>query len=128
METKGYYSLIRFVPDPFRGEGVNLGVILLCPEGQFLDWRITSNHQRARRFFGHAADVARLELVGRGLANRLQEQRRGLLDPSSFGAFAARHQDMLQLTEPRTCAVQNAQVDLDRLYSRLVEQDEIAAG
>lgn len=67
MQSKGYYSLVRFVPDAFRGEGVNLGVILLCPGRQFLEWRLTTNHQRARSFFRYDADAARLRTLGRGL-------------------------------------------------------------
>ena len=123
METKGYYSIIRFVPDAFREEAVNLGVLLLCPERQFFDWRLTSNHQRARRFFKYEADVERLRVLGRGLAKRLEAQRADLLDPKRLADFIARHHGMLQMTALRTCAVSDPPAELSRLFARLVDQE-----
>jgi hypothetical protein len=128
MHIKGYYSLVRFVPDAFRGEGVNLGVLLLCPDQQFLDWRFTTNHQRARRFFRYEADAERLRVLERGLSKRLEEERRNLLDQRRLGDFVSRHQDVLQMTDLRTSAVSDPQAELSRLFSRLVEPEEGAAG
>ena len=123
MQSKGYYSLVRFVPDAFRGEGANLGVILLCPDRRFFEWRLTTNHQRARRFFRYDTDVARLRTLGRGLAERLETSRREYVDPDRLRDFVGRHQDMLQLTELRTCAVGDPQAELDRLFARLVDDE-----
>lgn len=124
METKGYYSILRFVPDPFRDEGVNLGVILLCPEHGYVDWRITTNHQRARRFFKYEADPGRLRLLGRDLNQRLERERVSLLSVDYLTTFARRHRDVLQLTEPRTCAVDDPVHDLTTLYSHIVEVED----
>jgi hypothetical protein len=126
METKGYYSVVRFVPDAFRGEGVNLGVILLCPQRQYLEWELTSNHHRARRFFKYDADADRLRVLGRGLAERLKQDRTALLDPARLREFAGRHQDMLQLTDLRTVAVSDPAAELSRLFWRLVEPEAAA--
>ena len=125
MGAKGYYSLVRFVPDAFRGEGVNLGVLLLCPSRQFFSWRITKNHRRALRFFQGEADAARLLTLGRGLAKRLKEMQRERFDPERLREFVRRHQDMLQLTEVRSCAVGDPEQDLTRLFSRLVREEEV---
>lgn len=125
METKGYYSIVRFVPDAFRGEGVNLGVLLLCPEEGYLEWSFTPNHQRARRFFKYEADAHRLKILSKGLASRLEAERSHLLDPEALRLFAGRQQDALQLTELRTCAVVDPSAELQRLYQRLVEPETV---
>ena len=127
METKGYYSIVRFVPDAFRGEGVNLGVLLLCPKERYLDWSFTSNHQRARRFFKYEADAHRLKILSKGLASRLEAERSRLLEPDALRNFSRRQQDAVQLTEPRTCAVVDPRAELKRLYQRLVEPETVEA-
>ena len=125
METKGYYSIMRFVPDAFRGEGVNLGVLLLCPKEGYLEWSFTPNHQRARRFFKYEADAHRLKILSKGLASRLEAERSHLLDPDTLRVFAGRQQDAIQLTELRTCAVVDPRAELQRLYQRLVEPETV---
>ncbi len=127
METKGYYSIMRFVPDAFRGEGVNLGVLLMCPKERYLDWFFTSNHQRARRFFKYEADAHRLKILSKGLASRLESERSCLLEPDALRNFTRRQQDAVQLTEPRTCAVGDPRAELQRLYQRLVEPEAVEA-
>jgi len=124
METRGHYSVVRFVPDAFRGEGVNLGVLLLCPDKQYFQWKLTSRHQRAGRFFQEDADAAQLRALGKGLASRLGKERRALMHPDALRDFIGRHQDMLQLTELRTCALTDPDVELERLFARLVEPSE----
>lgn len=121
MDTKGYYSLVRFVPDAFRGECVNLGVVLLCPEKRILNWQLANDYRRAGRLFGSDADSQRLRASKHALETRLATERHLLLDPARFHEFALRQQDMMQLTEPRSCAVSDPDAELDRLYERLVE-------
>ena len=125
METRGYYSIMRFVPDAFRGEGVNLGVLLLCPKEGYLDWIFTSNHQRARRFFKYEADAGRLKILSKGLASRLEAERSHLLKPDALRLFARRQQDAVQLTDLRTCAIVDPKAELLRLYQRLVEPETV---
>lgn len=125
METKGYYSIVRFVPDAFRGEGVNLGVLLLCPKEGYLHWHFTSNHQRARRFFKYEADASRLKILSKGLASRLEAERSHLLDPEALRLFARRQQDAVQFTELRTCAIVDPAAELLQLYERLVEPETV---
>lgn len=35
--SKGYYSLVQYCPDRSRMESANLGVVLFCPDLDFLD-------------------------------------------------------------------------------------------
>ena len=127
MQSKGYYSLVRFVPDAFRGEGVNLGVILLCPGRKFLEWKLTDKYRRARSFFRYDIDAARLRTLGRGLVDRLEQSRREFVDPERLRDFVGRHQDMLQLTALRTCTVGDPAAELNRLFARLVDDETARA-
>ena len=102
MQSKGYYSLVRFVPDAFRGEGANLGVILLCPGRKFLEWKLTDKYRRARSFFRYDIDAARLRTLGRGLVDRLEQSRRAFVDPERLRGFVGLHHDRLQVTSLST--------------------------
>lgn len=122
-EFAGFFSLVRYVPDEWRGEGVNLGVILLCPELHDVRWQLTSNHQRARRFFHseHDLDLQRLKLMKADLVERLEAERGALLRRDQLDGFAKLFRNQLQLTDLRSCVVADPQEDLARLYGRLVE-------
>lgn len=120
-ESKGYYSLVQLVPDEWRGEGVNLGVVLLCPERHFLQWRLTGKHNRARRLFQDEIDLQRLKAMKAGLEEQLAGARGELLRPERFEGFAKLFRNQLQLTDPRPCVVADPQKELDRLYARLVD-------
>ncbi len=123
MTAKGYFSVLRLVPDPFRGEGINLGVLLLVPAEGYLDWRITKRHRRVNAFFKGEAkvDLDRLRRVENGLTKWLERDRRQLVNPGALEAFIKRQQDMLLLTDLRTCAVTDPAAELEALFERLVE-------
>jgi hypothetical protein len=120
-ESKGYYSLVQFVPDEWRGEGVNLGVVLLCPDRYFLEWRLTGKHNRARRLFQDELDLPRLKAMKAGLEEQLTGARGELLRPERLDDFVRLFRNQLQLTDLRPCLVTDPQEELDRLYARLVE-------
>lgn len=122
MACKGYYSIIRYVPDSLRGECVNLGVLLSCPEEGWLDWQRTTNHQRARRFFQDEVDLGRLTVVEKGLYSRLEKERARLVDLARLKDFVTRHRDLLQMTPLRTCSVGDPESDLRQLYQSVVAQ------
>lgn len=124
-EYPGYFSLVRFVPDEFRGEGVNLGVLLLCPQLRRLEWRFTSNHRRALRFFRkeHDVDLGRLKAMKAGLQERLEAEQGRLLSQEGLGTFAKQFRNQVQLTDPRSCVISDFEEDLVRFFARLVEAE-----
>src|SRR5438270_13906920 len=70
--AKGYYSLIQYCPDLGRLEAANVGVLLFCPERQFLKARTSGNNSRIIHFFGSEGhDWVRLNAFKRGLEDRL---------------------------------------------------------
>ena len=89
--TRGYYCLIQFCPDPSRLEAANIGVLLFCPDRDFLRTRTSSDDSRVRRFFGPTAyDQKRLNAFKSGLEDRLaKEGLRSLADLEGFIARSA---------------------------------------
>ena len=41
--TKGYFSLVQYCPDLARQEAANVGVVLFCPDLQFIRARTTDS-------------------------------------------------------------------------------------
>ena len=57
------YAILRLVPCPDRGEFVNAGVVLHCPERAYLQCRVHLNEQRLAALWPEAdADVLRQHL------------------------------------------------------------------
>src|SRR5260370_37129633 len=50
--TTSYYAIVRYVPDPIRGEQLNIGVVVTNGAGEFIDARVASDLQRAKTFGG----------------------------------------------------------------------------
>lgn len=48
------YQLIRYMHDQFTGEFLNLGVVVLSPENQFLDCKVVTMYHRLNNFFPQA--------------------------------------------------------------------------
>jgi len=51
-QKKAFYSFIQYVHSIERRECVNVGVLIVCPELNWVEFRITDNLERAAWFFG----------------------------------------------------------------------------
>ena len=72
------FSLIRFVPDPARGEFVNIGAIAGDEESEDWDVRWISNYTRAR-----ALDSAGLLSAAKAFTAKLDERVADLPSPNA---------------------------------------------
>lgn len=123
MNYPGFYSLVRFCPDIERGEAVNIGVIVGAP-GLGLRVRMAERNEYVKRRFGaESFDNTRLTLIKDGFAERLKEVEPTSEALSSFGAAEA---GKLQISPPRPMVVGHLEGDVLALFSRLVEDPEIA--
>lgn len=120
--SKGYYSLLQFVPDIERAEGVNVGVVLFAPVHNFLKARTTTDNDRVRRFFGSEQlfDLNRLKALKETFAERISFEQRRIVTREDFGLFVATRANNFLLTEPRPIKVFNPGQDLDKLFETLV--------
>lgn len=115
------FSLVRYVPDPIKGEFVNIGVLLrdLSSEGSspyFL--RFTQDWSRVR-CFDPDADIEMLESLGAELARELEEHKadhpyivRLLEDALSNG---------VERSEARACLADTIPAQLEQLMQLYVE-------
>lgn len=121
--SQAFYSLVQFVPDEWRSEGVNLGVVLLSPDRQFLEWKLVDNVRRVKKMFPGSTDADRLRAMQAGLEAQLKQAQSGLFLEGQFEAFARRFRNQLQLSDPRPCLPTDPHAELSKLFLRLVETE-----
>ncbi len=98
------YAILRLVPQVEREEFLNVGVILSCPDRQFLGVRVHVDHARAAAF-APALDVATVEAH---LAS-FDAVCRGGAAAGPIGELPAR-QRFLWLVAPRSTIIQSSPV------------------
>ena len=119
--TKGYYSLIQYCPDRGRLETVNVGLVLLCPEHNFLKVRLSSSNTRLKKLVGgRGFDTDAINAAKQAMFNRLTLMREKITSAEDLERFAATRANDLLLTNPRPTAVADPEADLLRLYDDLV--------
>lgn len=119
---RGYYSLIQFCPDSSRLEAVNVGVLLFCPEIQFLAARTAASNDRAAMLVGCGGlDEAALNSAKRAVERRLEVDREAFQTLEDLQRFVASRGNALKLTDPRPLKVFDPEGDLDTLFAELVD-------
>jgi hypothetical protein len=122
--AKYYYSILQYVPDLERAEGVNVGVVLICPEEGFLKAKTADDNDRVLRFFGQRADLdlQRLATLKRAFKERIKIEAGKIKTLEDFEQFVATRANHLRLTAPRPIKISEAETELDSLFASLVEE------
>ena len=122
------YSLIRFVPDPARGEFVNVGAIVGSDDSSEWQLRQVSNPARARGLDDERAlDLvwAFCDRVGADI-DRFDDSLHGLFDADIelsedwLETLHTQHRNVVQLSPPTPMAADSADEALDRLFSQMI--------
>lgn len=122
------YSLVRFVPDPARGEFVNIGTIAGSEESSEWQWRQIENPVRARAIDDRKsleAVWAFLDRVGREMDDYERSQV-SLFEPNVELSEAwlqqlyVAHRNVVQLTPPTPMVAASADEALDRVFDQMV--------
>jgi hypothetical protein len=115
------FLLMRYVPDPFKNEFVNIGVLLLARDHGFAGVRFTHDWGRVR-CLDPGADIDLLEALETDMRARLQESADsreqfvyGLQDTLSTG---------LQISEPKALLASSPQRDLEELARTYLERPQ----
>lgn len=119
------FSLIRFVPDPARGEFVNIGAIAGSDDSGDWDVRLLSNYRRAK-----ALDPAGVLPAALGFAAGL-DRRVAAIDQlpgtgsepvslASLRQLAADMQNIVQLSPPAPVVAETAEGALDLVFDQLI--------
>jgi hypothetical protein len=125
--SKGYFSLVQYCPDFARQEAVNVGVVLLCPEQDFVGVRMASANNRVRALFGEEADDYRnLNSMKRSLEERIRVEADDLKTFEAFQTFVQTRANRIILTSPKPMRVGNAGNDLAALFDELVTEPKKA--
>jgi hypothetical protein len=113
------FFLIRYVPDPVKGEFTNIGVLLREPgRSDAAQVRFTRDWTRVRCMDADA-DIGLLEALEGEIALRL---RMGAADPKPIVAMIEdTFSNSIQMTEPRACLAENAAAEIDLLMKMYVE-------
>lgn len=121
-DTKGYYSVVQFCPEPARAEAVNVGVLLFCPELGFIGARTRRDNDRVRRMFGQDSfDTKRLNAAKMSIEMRLQKDRESFQSLEDLEKFIASRGNQITLTPARSIRVSgNPGKLLDDLMAELV--------
>jgi len=73
------YQLLRYIHDQFTGEFVNLGIVVYCPEANFLQAKVTSKYSRITALFPEAngkfisSQIKKFETAIHRISFQLQE-------------------------------------------------------
>lgn len=118
---RGYYSLIQFCPDPSRLEAVNVGVVLLCPDADFIAARTSAGNRRAEKLVGRGElNRPALNSAKQAIEHRLEVDRASFKSHEDLQAFVNTRGNNLKLTTPRPVKVFDPPRDLDNLFAELV--------
>jgi Protein of unknown function (DUF3037) len=122
------YSVVRFVPDPARGEFVNVGAIVGSEESSEWDVQQISNPVRARAIDDHKAldgVWSFLDRVGRDIDEHEQATERLLESPVELseawleGLFI-NHRNIVQLSPPTPMVASSSEEALDRVFEQMI--------
>lgn len=122
---KGYYSLVQFCPDMSRLEAVNIGLLLFCPDAQFIGAQTLQNNKRVKSLFRGVDEVA-LDAAKQSLEARLRVAKADFKSIEDLQRFVDTRANELRLTTPRPVKVENPQQELEKLLLELVGKEATA--
>jgi hypothetical protein len=115
--AKGYFSLIQYCPDLGRLEAANVGVLLFCPERQFLKALTVRTNGRIRRFFGaEGHDWDRINSFKQGIVERIEREGGNVATLDDLQRFISQRANLIQITPPRSMKVFDPETDLRALF------------
>jgi len=119
----GYYSVIQYMPDQGRREGVNVGLVLLREDPYFFNTRMNGDNSRAKRFFP-GVDVSHLDMAKASFYNaleRLNKEYGPLVRASLQMELHRRSANTLVAVELRACALdEDAFPEYEEMFKELV--------
>lgn len=121
----GYYSIVQYCPDPMRKEVANIGVVLFCPERDFLEVRMANDDHRIKVVFPKLnADPKQLAMELRFVERRLRIDREHFKTVDDLTRFAETRAAAMRLTLPLPVLVEEPVAELNRLFERVVGERE----
>ena len=125
---KHVFSLIRFVPDPARGEFINVGALVGCEESSEWGIRQISNARRARALGSPDSLDAVWSFIDRlgGDIDQYQDSLESLLEADVdlseewLECLYHDHRNIVQLSPPAPMVADSAEDALDRVFDLMI--------
>ncbi|MGH9345534.1 MAG: DUF3037 domain-containing protein [Terriglobia bacterium] len=111
------YFVVRYAANLLRSEGLNIGVLLHCPDERYLGCLFASDFRWVRRF-DLRADIELLGELQRDFEEQFELREP---DPESYlRELAESLSNTIQLEGPRACLLEDPALDIQDLYARNV--------
>jgi DUF3037 family protein len=109
--------LVQYMPDLVRGEFMNLGVFLHCPEEEYLGCLFTDDYRRIKRFHPQA-DLEFLREIQQDFEQQIDEHGDDL---AGYAAYLQKtFSNLVQVAPPRRCLLHDPQFEIHGLFERYV--------
>ncbi|HUZ46519.1 MAG TPA: DUF3037 domain-containing protein [Terriglobia bacterium] len=109
--------LVHYVPDPVRGEYLNIGMFLYSPAENYLGCLFTDDFRRVRRFHPQA-DLDFLRELQQDFEQQIDEHSEEL--PSYLDWMEQSFSNLVQISPARTCLLRDPAAEMQSLFDRYV--------
>lgn len=124
-QYQGKYALVQFCPVPERLEFLNIGLLLVVPELDFVGIRFARGQSRIDRLFGKQRK-SYLDAVKASFESRLRSELSRLPEGNRFDEFVERRANDIRVSKLLSIQVENVDADFNRLFDELVGEDDRA--
>jgi hypothetical protein len=111
------YYLVRYVPNLGTGKSVNIGVLLFCPDAQFLGCLFTDDFRDARRL-DPQADLELLRQLQAYFEEEINEHGNDLA--GYIRGIEESYSNLIQLSDPQPWQAEDLQATLALLFETCV--------
>jgi hypothetical protein len=120
---QGYYSLIQYCPDFIRLEVCNLGLLLYCPDCNYLDAKITTRFSRIHTIFGRDHNLDYVQTFAKSFVNRIIAERDNIKNLDNLNRFIAGRANSFQITSPRSMnIIKDPAHELNELFQEIFNE------
>lgn len=127
------YAIVRFLPYMETGEFANVGIVMLCPDADFFEFKLLARVRRITAFFEEldagiyrrATSDFKLEL--KRIRNWLLQQQNQKMDVELarhlFGELTRQREAMMRFDNVRVVLTDDPAQQLDELFGHYVERN-----
>jgi len=119
---QGKYALVQFCPVPERLEFLNIGLVLLVPQLDFVGIRFARGQSRLDRVFGRQ-QKSYLDAIKEAFESRLRAELERNASGASLDEFARKRANDVRISQLLPVMVSDPHVELDDLFDQLVGED-----
>jgi hypothetical protein len=119
----GKYALVQFCPVPERMEFLNIGVVLIVPELEYVGVKFVRNNARIDRVFGKQP-IRYMDDVKISFEHRLRHEFSGRIDEERISVFARKRANDVRISPIQPVMLDNPAAELELLFLELVGKEE----